>query len=70
MHNWGLKWDPHLSIFGVPKNTKKSIRALFLGVSLLGTCFVKKTKKGGSRKGLKISPKKRSKWVPNKGGFF
>ena len=35
----------------------------------MGTCFHKKTKKGGSRKDLKISPKKRSKWVPNWGGF-
>ena len=31
--NGGLILDPHLSIFGVPKNAKKSIRALFLGVS-------------------------------------
>ena len=29
--NGGLILDPHLSIFGVPKNTKKSIRAEFLG---------------------------------------
>ena len=36
----------------------------------MGTCFVKKTKKGGSRKDLKINPKKRSKWVPNRGGVF
>ena len=90
---------------GSPKNLKKSIRALFLGVSegvlkmeprpglqkvrfcnyllhlskvqrlqkgpcfgpILGTSFVKKAKKGGSRKVLKITPKKHSKWV-NKGG--
>ena len=32
---------------------------------ILGTCFPKKTKKGGSRKVLKITPKKHSKWVPN-----
>ena len=31
--NGGLILDPHLSIFGVPKNAKKSIWALFLGVS-------------------------------------
>ena len=30
--NGGLILDPHLSIFGVPKNPKKSIRAEFLGV--------------------------------------
>ena len=36
----------------------------------MGTCFHRKTKKGGSRKVLKISPKKHSKWVPNRGGFF
>ena len=29
---WGLILDPHLSIFGVPKNLKQSIRAEFLGV--------------------------------------
>ena len=34
------------------------------------TCFRKNTKKGGSRKVLKISPKKSSKWVPNWGGAF
>ena len=37
---------------------------------ILGTCFVKKTKKGGSRKVLKISPPKHSKWVPNWGVLF
>ena len=31
--NGGLILDPHLSIFGVPKNAKKSIRAEFLRVS-------------------------------------
>ena len=37
---------------------------------LLGTCFVKKMKKGGSRQVLKSSSKKHSKWVPNRGGYF
>ena len=32
--------------------------------------FNKKTNKGGSRKVLKIRPKKSSKWVPNRGVFF
>ena len=31
--NGGLILDPHLNIFGVPKNAKKSIRVEFLGVS-------------------------------------
>ena len=31
---------------------------------ILGTYFAKKTKKWGSRKVLKTTPKKHSKWVP------
>ena len=38
--------------------------------SHFGDLFCEKTKKGGSRKGLKISPQKQSKWVPNRGGGF
>ena len=33
---------------------------------ILGICFVKKTKKGGSRKVLKISPKKALETGPNR----
>ena len=37
---------------------------------ILGTCFVKKTKKGGSRNVLKISSKKHSKRVPYRRGVY
>ena len=36
----------------------------------MGTCFHKNTKEGGSRKVLKITPQKHSKWIQTGGGLF
>ena len=41
-----------------------------LSIFKVKTEFLTKNKKSGSRKVPKITPKKHSKWVPNRGGYF